>query len=340
VGNVTSIDIDELDLQLVNALQIAPRASWATLGRILAVGAQTLASRWERLSAAGAAWVATYPGGRYHDMVTALIEVDCLPGAQAGVVATLCADPRVVTVEESAQEHDLLLTVMTADLPEMTSFVLDHLASLEGVSHRRVHLATSVFHDGSRWHLHALSREQTEQLERLPRPTQQTVRPPANAWPLIEALAVDGRRTAAQIAEVTGRKPATVRRQLPQLLHSGILSMRCEIAQPASGHPVSCTLRGRLDPAQIGRTVGALRGLPNLRLAMSTTGHANFVITVWAGELARISEIEQLLADRLPSLEIMASSVNLRTPKRVGRILDEQGYATGEVVTPTALRAR
>lgn len=334
------VDLDEPDLQLVNALQIAPRASWATLSRVLGVGAQTLAARWERLSTSGAAWVATHPGGRYHDIVTALIELDCVPGAQAGVVAALCADPRVVTVEESAQEHDLLLTVMTADLPEMTSFVLDQLTSMEGVSQRRVHLATSVFHDGSHWHLHALSREQLERLARLPRPTQATTRPPANSWPLIEALAADGRRTAAEIAEVTGRKSATVRRQLPQLLQSGILSMRCEIAQPASAHPVSCTLRGRLDPAQIGRTVGALRGLPNLRLAMSTTGRANFVMTVWAGALARISEIEQLLAERLPSFEIMGTSVNLRTPKRVGRILDEQGYATGEVITPTALRMR
>lgn len=338
-----STSLEESDLQLINALQIAPRASWAALGRVLGSTPQALATRWERLASSGAAWIATYPGVLYDDIVTALVEVDCRPGKQVPVVAALCDDPRVVTVEESSQGHDLLLTVMTADLADMTAFVLDDLAAIDGVSRRSTSLATSVFHDGSRWRLRALDRDQVARIERLheARPSRASpVRPPTEAWPLIEALAADGRRSAAEIAAITGRKPATVRRQLPRLLRSGMLSMRCEIAQPVSSQPISCTLRGRLDPADTERTMGALRGLANLRLAMSTTGSRNFVMTLWVNDLARVTETERLLAQRLPALEITGSSVNLRTAKRVGRILDSAGYATESVITPTALRSR
>lgn len=332
---------DEQDLQLINALQIAPRASWQALARVLGSGAQTLARRWQRLSESGVAWVATYPGGRYADSVMAIVEVDCAARAQAEVVTALCADPRVVTVEESTQGCDLLLTVMTADLPEMSAFALDGLGRMAGLSRRRTCLATSVFHDGGHWRLRSLTREQNTQLQALEqRPESSSSRPPAQAWPLIQALAADGRRSARQIAEATGRNPATVRRQLPQLLRSGLLTMRCELAQPASSRPVSCTLRGRLDPSDAPRTIGVLRSLPNLRLAISTTGDDNFLMTVWVAELSEIPELETLLAERLPALTITRSGINLRTAKRVGWLLDEDGYSTGQVVTPTALRLR
>lgn len=39
---------------------------------------------------------------------------------------------------------------------------------------------------------------------------------------LLEALTYDGRRSAADLARITGRKPATVRRQVARLVASGV----------------------------------------------------------------------------------------------------------------------
>jgi DNA-binding Lrp family transcriptional regulator len=199
-------------------------------------------------------------------------------------VQDLCADPRVVTVEESTQGYDLILTVMTSDMVQMSTFVLDALGTLPAVAGRRTYLATPVHRDGSSWCLDALDKYQVRSFETAARsPRASTgMRPLANAWPLIQALAADGRRTAAEVAEITGRNPATVRRQLPQLLASDLVSIRCEIAQSASRHPISCTWRGRIAAADEPRTVTALGTLPNLRPCMSTIGDTNLLITVWS----------------------------------------------------------
>ncbi|MCG7595953.1 Lrp/AsnC family transcriptional regulator [Mycobacterium sp. C3-094] len=335
-----ALPLQELDLQLIHALQIAPRISWSEAGRILGASAQALAARWERLRANGFAWVAVHPGGTYQHQTTALIEVDCRAGAQREVVQALCADPRVVTVEESTQGYDLLLTVMTADMSQMSRFVVDDLATMTGVAGRRTYVATAVHRDGSSWRLDALDPARVRALENVARRARRATAPgpPPAAWPLIQALSGDGRRTAAEIADLVGRNPATVRRQLPRLLASGMLSIRCEVAHTAARRPISCTWRARLRPADRARTVAALHTLPHVRLCMSTTGDANLLITAWTPDLARILEIEQVLGDRLPWLELRDSGINLRTSKRVGWLLDERGCATGEVVTPIALR--
>ncbi|SDJ04249.1 DNA-binding transcriptional regulator, Lrp family [Actinokineospora alba] len=293
--------VGEDDLVLLHALQIAPRVSWVAADEILDSNPQVLAQRWSKLRDSGVAWITAGPGGVHGDLTTALIEVDCMPGGRAVAIEALCKDPRVVTVEESTQGRDLMLTVMTGDLTEMTGFLTDELATFPGVATIRTYLGTAMYRDGSSWRLGALNSSQATALEVEARATRRDDSlPPKHAWPLIEALAVDGRRAAAELAEATGRNAATVRRQLPRLLRSGLLSFRCEVAQSVSGWPISCTWRFRVQPAQLDKTVDALSTLPNLRLCISTTGNANMVITVWTSELPHVTKLEQLLATKLP----------------------------------------
>ena len=52
--------LDELDFQLINALEIAPRTAWSTLAPALRTDASTLSRRWSRLTDAGLAWTTCY----------------------------------------------------------------------------------------------------------------------------------------------------------------------------------------------------------------------------------------------------------------------------------------
>lgn len=334
--------LDEEDLALLHGLQIAPRVSWSAAAAILGSSPATLAARWSRLRDQGLAWVTAHPSGRSAGVVVALVEVDCWPGSRADVVRTLCADTRVATVEESARDRDLLLTVMAPGLPEMTRFVLDDLARVPGVEHTRTHLTTAIHSQGSSWRLDALDRQRRLEFERIAaKPTGVGSRtgglPPATAWPLIRELSRDGRATAADLARRCGRNPATVRRQLPRLLSAGPLAFRCEVAQVASQWPISCTFVARVPPTEHARTATSLATLAELRLCISTTGSSNFMFTVWVRSLGRLMDIERLLAERLPDVTILESAVTLRTTKRMGWMLDESGRCTGEVVPIAAL---
>ena len=151
-------------------------------------------------------------------------------------------------------------------------------------------------------------------------------------------LAHDGRASAADVARATGRNPATTRRQLARLITSGVVVFRCEVAQVESQWPISCTFVGRVPAQEHERTAAALATFPGLRLCISTTGDSNVMFTVWVRSLERLLELEVLLGEKLPWLAIADSAVTLRTPKRMGWLLDDHGRATGEVVPSSGLR--
>ncbi|MCO5997343.1 Lrp/AsnC family transcriptional regulator [Actinoallomurus rhizosphaericola] len=336
------MQLDERDLQLLHALQIAPRVTWTDAARILRAGRSSLVARWTRLRSAGLAWVSAQPGAGYRDVTLSLVEVDCLPGKRPDVLRAVCRDPRVVTVEESTRGRDLLLTVITHDLPELTVFLLDHLESLPGVARQRSHVATRVHRHGSHWRLDALEPAQEAAFERIARraPKGPGGRVPAALTPLIQALAQDGRASAADLARALGQNPATTRRQLQRVLRSGLLSFRCELAAEVSGWSVSSTWTARVEAADHDRAVTALASLPELRMCISTTGETNLAMTIWTRSVGDIQRIELLLGARLPFLRLRDNAINLRTPKRMGCMLDATGRSTGRVIVPSALLPR
>ncbi|WP_194236484.1 AsnC family protein [Streptomyces phyllanthi] len=85
--------LDEIDLALVNALQVAPRASWSVVGQVLGITPTTAARRWDRNATSGAAWVTAYPWlstwARHYCL--AFVDVDCRPAAAHRVVQPLAA---------------------------------------------------------------------------------------------------------------------------------------------------------------------------------------------------------------------------------------------------------
>lgn len=338
-GSVHEATLDELDLQLLHGLQVAPRVSWSDAARILGSTPATLASRWHRLRSQGLAWVTAHPGGNYRHVTLALVEVDCQPGARAEVIEALCADPLVVTVEESTRGRDLLLTVITPGLGLLSSFLLDGLEALPGIARHRCSVATAVHRHGSDWRLDALDPSQEQAFRAGTRRSPASAGPPpAGSWPLIQELAHDGRASAADLARATDRNPATVRRQLARLLDSEVLSFRCELAAEVSGWSVSSTWSARVPPAEADGIVAALGTLPELRMCLSTTGSTNIAMTIWTRSVADIPRIERLLTERLPSLVLHDTAINLRTPKRMGWLLDDAGRTTGGVVVPSALQ--
>ena len=97
------MDVTEEDLALINALQIAPRLSWADAAEVLGVHATTLAARWERLTAAGAAWVTAHPMGDPQKMCLAFVDVECELHRRAAVTHALAAVPEIVTGRRRAR---------------------------------------------------------------------------------------------------------------------------------------------------------------------------------------------------------------------------------------------
>ena len=115
------------------------------------------------------------------------------------------------------------------------------------------------------------------------------------------------------------------------MLSSRALWLRCEVAAPLVGLPVTVTLRGRVAPDRVNDVASGLTGLPQVRLCATLTGEHNLLATAWLNSLGSVQKFEQALARSHPQFEVRDTSVNLRTPKRMGRLLDHSGRAVGIV---------
>lgn len=330
------MDLIDDDRALVNVLQLAPRISWQDAGDVLDRHPTTLAARWDRLRATGVAWVTAHLLGDPAKMTLSFVDVDCELRGRDAVEAALCAIPEVVSVEESARNRDLVLTVVTPGWEDLTRGILPRFARIPGIVKYQSAMCTALHAGADSWSLEALSAPQRARLRGVAgqRPAGYAGPPPASYWPIVQALSRNGRATAAEIAAATGLHPVTARRQLNRVLAGGTLAFRCEVAQDYCGYPVSCQWFASLPPDERDRAVEVLRGFRGLRLCASTTGTSNFTFIMWMRTAAEVLEIEDRFLAAVPRARIIESSLTVKFLKRVGWMLNPDTTATGEVVVP------
>ncbi|MEV5516554.1 Lrp/AsnC family transcriptional regulator [Streptomyces flaveolus] len=325
----------ELDLALVHALQIRPRATWADLAPSLGVAAVTLARRWERLTERGLAWLSAVPGPAFsHTRCTAFVLVGCRPAARERLADRIAELSEAVTVELTTPGGaDLLLDVLAPDLAALHRFVDERLARLPGVTGVECLFATSLYTEGSRWRLGSLDSAQLSELGR-PVTADRGTAPSVAALDdidreLLGLLALDGRVALAELAHSAGTSAATVRRRLGRLTRSGVVAFRCDVAPPLVGLPVPVTFRCRAPAKDVNALHRTLATLPGCRLVAAVTGTANVLATYWLPDIGAVQHRETVMCERLPSLEITDRVIGVRTVKRMGHLLDADGCRTG-----------
>ncbi|MFF2820918.1 Lrp/AsnC family transcriptional regulator [Kitasatospora cineracea] len=324
--------VDELDLELLNALQITPRAPWSRLGRALGVDPATAARRWEHLRARGLAWTTCALGPAYHHaFCLAYVRLRPLPGALDTLLAHLTPRPEVLYIHQLSGRWPLL-AVIAARSPEDLAAVLNTAVEhAPGLARHQADLRTAGHGEPTRWRLRALGPAQRQAL----RPPTASMagtaplRPHPLDGPLYALLREDGRMPLVELAARTGASEPTVRRRLGLLTAADALRVRCEIAQSVTGWPVTAVLRCSVPATELDPAARALAALPDVRLSCTLTGPANLLLMLWLRSLDELPLQEAVLASRHPELRIEAREVCLRTVKQLGRLLGPGGRAVG-----------
>ncbi|MGD6756120.1 Lrp/AsnC family transcriptional regulator [Streptomyces sp. BH105] len=342
--------LDELDRGIVHALQIHPRAPWKLVGDVLGINPVTAARRWQRLRDAGLAWVTAYP--RVSDprvVVSGVVEVDAEPGRAEDVARALAGEPAVANIKHTAGGRDLVVTVHAADLHELTHLTAELFRATTGVRATRTHVSTGAPIEGSRWRLRSLDADQAARIEAaapLPWPRPAAPEAPWDALDarLLELLSADGRMSLRDLAAVTGAGPTTARRRVQALLASR-LNLRCDLARPLSGWPLSAVYFASVPAAHLDEAATVMSGIREVRSCAITAGPHNLVVDVWLRSLGDVHPFEAHLSRKLPRLTIHDRSVVLHTVKHMGHLLDHAGRMTGIVplrhpVSPAARDSR
>ncbi|MBP1325624.1 DNA-binding Lrp family transcriptional regulator [Leucobacter exalbidus] len=323
--------VDEIDRQLVHALQIAPRISWAALGEIIGRSPAATAQRWQRLEAGGLAWLVAYESlGTHSVMAFASVTMDIDQRDQ--VIDALSAEGRVMAVSEGAIASRLHITVAADNLQTLIGDVLDHVAHIPGIVDVHARFVARLLAEGASWRLDALDpAQQRMALESADhgapgvwkQPTGPTFDPDARE--LAHAFIRDPRSKVAWLADELGRHEATVRRQLSSLLQSGAVTVRCEMAYDVSGWPIERSWFLRVPDAGIAALTAVARDYRGLRLVALTIGDANIVITALSRTLEESVAFEAQLLGASAGVTVTESVLHLRTWKRMYRNMGLQG---------------
>ncbi|MGI6879412.1 Lrp/AsnC family transcriptional regulator [Microbacterium sp. gxy059] len=304
-------------------MQIEPRASWIDLAPVVGADAGTLARHWEALRRRGDAWITGHP--RHGQL--ALVELECEPSRLSAVMASLEHDPQVWVLDLTSGSRDLLVTVFARDLPSLSAYVIPRIGDLPGVRSARTHIVGEVLVEGSSWRLRALAKDEAARVPApaAPRPRAARRIPDEVRRAVETELWRDGRATVAEIARRHDVAPQRVSDAIATMRQRGELMMRTDLARGATGWPVY-TWYFVEAPA---RTVEAARttiaGVPEVRLAVTTSSRYNLVLAVWLRRLSDVNRFEIALERALPGARIADRSVVLRIASLMGRPLDEDG---------------
>ncbi|HET7735915.1 MAG TPA: Lrp/AsnC family transcriptional regulator [Nocardioidaceae bacterium] len=321
-----------MDIAVINALQINPRASWSDVGPAIGVDASTAGRRWARLQAAGAAWVSCQPL-LSPETASAFIEINAEPGHILDVARELAGDPQAMTIDVAAGARDLLVTLACGDAAQLAEYLVERLARVSRVSRVQSHILVRAYTDASRWRLRALTSPQQRRIQATlpPASTEGSVVTVERDLAIAAALSVDGRQSLAELAQAVGTSESTVRRRLNLLLASGTLRLRCEMARELTDWPVSEWFFVRVPSDKIDEAAHSLSTIPEVRAVMSAAGPFNLLVAVWLRGVADGQRLETLIMRKLPHVEIVDRSVVIRPFKLAGRMLDPRGFAVGVV---------
>jgi DNA-binding Lrp family transcriptional regulator len=314
--------VTEGDLELVDALQINPTASWTKIGAILGISALTAARRWRKLEEAGIAWTGATMGPELFR--GAFVELACHPGTVDAVIAVLNEMPDVITVGRTVGDFDLYVITVAPTVAALTALLWQRLDTLD-VARRRAHVYPLVY-GGPNWRLTVLNRGQTNEIREpgsglLPSTTS-TVEADRQ---LFLALAQDARRAYIDLADEFGSTPHAVRRQVQRMRRRGHLAFRADIARPLAGWPVAALLRLSVpdeDVDEVGRDLG---GWPETRFCAPLVAAANLVLVVNLRAPEQAGQMIAQLRARHPAVRVVDRSLVLRLAKVHGRILDDRG---------------
>ncbi|WP_026555872.1 Lrp/AsnC family transcriptional regulator [Arthrobacter sp. 35W] len=330
--------LDELDLQIINALQIEPRMPWTSLAKIIGTDSVTLARRWERISSQGLAWIsAVHEADAPHSV--AIVEIQCESGKALTTAAQASKDPAIYSIDLTSGFRDIIMTLFARNDDELAEYILVTLGQLPAVRLVRTHIVNVGVKTGAQWTLRALTAAQAERIPRSrpPRPGAAKVIPHQTMSRVAGALEGNARASNVELGTILGMSPQRVGDVIATMRRQGSLGLRVDIAQPYSNWPTVLWYFIQTPSSSINAAQEALAGMPEVQFACVSTGQWNLIVALSARHRADAPKLEAELEKRLPHATIMDRSMVIRVYKHLGHLLDRSGRATGEFVSRSPL---
>ncbi|MFC7404890.1 Lrp/AsnC family transcriptional regulator [Georgenia alba] len=268
------------DLDLVAALQIAPRAGVRLLADVLGVSPATVSKRLARLRERHALRIVGQgPWSLGSDATPYHVWIATRPGWSDAVAEAITELDEAQFVAVTAGRADVYCILHPFHRSDGAALLGTRLPAIDGIVRTRAELGLRRYFSGSGWRLRRLDAEQEAQLaehRQGPLPKAAEVLGPDEVR-VAGVLRHDGRSSTAEIARQLGMSASTAYRVTQSLLSRGLVQPRVEIEPAVLGYPLEVVLSTSTAPGSMEDVARALSDLPSARYVTTVAGTSSVI---------------------------------------------------------------
>ncbi|MFI1363975.1 Lrp/AsnC family transcriptional regulator [Streptomyces griseochromogenes] len=311
---------DQLDLQLLSALEINGRASFSRIGQVLGVSDQTIARRFRRLSAEGGLRVVALRDAEALGQDQWMLRVRCAPDAASVIADALAKRPDTNWIGLAAGGTEVVCLTRPRSPGDHDDLLLGKLPRTPSVVEIRAQQLLHRFYGGPTGWLRkfrALDDDQIAALCPEPQAPAGPARIDPEDEPLLAVLHRDGRATYPELQRATGRSESAVKRRLAALLASGAVYIDVEYNSEILGYARAAALWITTAPAALHSVGEALAAHDEIAFASATAGPSHIVVTAVVRDTASLYAYLSGSLGRLDGVQHVETTPFLRRVKQL-----------------------
>ncbi|MDP9886075.1 DNA-binding Lrp family transcriptional regulator [Sinomonas atrocyanea] len=334
---------DPVSLDIVAALQIAPRVPAAKLAEILEQPTTTVTRKLKRLQQERLVKVI----GRFAwPLVTSgnpmQMWICCQPGRSYEVAESLKQFPEIQFLMVTSGSADIYADLYPLLGSDANDLISRRVPSIPGIASARSQLVLKSPRVGQSWRLNRLTENQQHELEAC---TDPVVLPAFSRiedlsdidFQTLKELGNNSRITAADLARKLAVSSSTAYRSIQVVLGSGAISPRVEVEPAAVGFPLNANISLQVDPSAIPEVLADLSRHPSARMVSMVAGSASVTHN---GAFTGPAQLADFITEDLGALRGVHSMdicIGMNVLRRYW--MDRDGFRIGEQV-PGILRHR
>jgi DNA-binding Lrp family transcriptional regulator len=324
--------LDQLDRQVVRALQLDPRAPFSLIAEVLGVSEQTVARRYRKLRGDGYLRVMGLVSPRGLGVTEWLLRIGCRPGGARRLADALARREDVSWVTLSSGGSEIVCVVRSLSEQQSDELLLQRLPATSQVLSLATHAVLHRFAGREAdWagYVGDLTDAQATRLAAPPPagPADPDLLQPSDA-PLLAALALDGRTSYAALAKQAGWTEGRVIRRVEALREAGILYFDVDLATTALGFKASAYLWLIVEPARLATVGEEISRHAEVPFAAAITGSANLVTSVVCRDSEALYEYVTTKISAAAGVRQLEISPVLSRIKQAGSLMDGLRLAT------------
>lgn len=316
--------LDELDRQLIHALQVDGRAPLSRIAAVLGVSDHTVARRYRRLRESNALLVVGLVDARAVGQTRWYVRIRCAPDAAMPVARALAKRPDSSFVHLVSGGTEINCVVQARDPRDHDTLLLEKLPRTPRVLSVDAHCLLHFYFGGAGEHPGLYDILDADQVEALRPATAARLEPvelDERDYLMLQELERDGRASYATLAAATGWSESTAKRRLEHLRWTRALFFDVDRDTRLFGNLAEARVYLSVAPAEQDAVGRALASHPEVAFAAATTGPTSLVAAIVCRDVYELHHYITGRLGTLPAIQRIESAPVIRTLKGAATVL-------------------